>query len=169
MQEQVEEKTVSLLVSGGKFTGRKLQQAIQFLLRELERTQQRRQAGKPPPKSYQGKVSVKELTRDGDGAKNINVADEGIKLFERIARKNGVKYAVQRDTTQEFPQWRVFFKAKDEDAMIAAFRDFDTKIKARGAKAKKPSLLAALRQKIELVRNRPVDKVRNKQREGPEL
>ena len=165
MQEQVEEKTASILVRGGKFTGRMLYQAVQKLLREMEKQQQRRQAGKPPPKSYQGKVSVKELNADGKGAKSINVADERIRLFERIARRKGVKYAVERDTSQEFPQWRVYFKAPDEDAMMAAFLEFDKKVKAIGAKAKKPSMLAELRKNKEIVKDRPVDVVRSKKRE----
>jgi hypothetical protein len=169
LQEQVEEKTVSLVVRGGKSAGRALHGAIRFLLRELEKSKQRRQAGKPPPESYQGKVTVKEINADGKGAKTINVADEGIATFERIARKKGVKYAIEKDTTQEFPQWRIYFKAPDEDAMIAAFNEYDKKIKAKGPKVKKPSLLAALRKNIKLVRERPDDKIRNKQREGPEL
>lgn len=164
MQEQVNEKTMSLVIRGGKLTADTLARAMRKFLADMER---QKQLGKKP-KSYQGKQSVKQLVKQGVGVGNVELSEKAnIKGFERVARKYGVDYALKKDTSEEPTKWIIFFKSRDEDAITTAMREFSTKVisKSKG----KPSLLATLRKNIELVRNRAVDKVRNKQHEGPEL
>lgn len=163
MQEQVNEKTMSLIFRGTKFTGRMLEKALNKLLADMKRQKQKGAA----PKSYKGKQSVKELVKQGAGVINIEIADEGLKRFEGIARKYGVDFAIKKDVSETPPKWLVFFKARDEHAMTAAFNEYTSKSITRGPK--KPSLLSALRKNVELIKNQVVDKVRNKRREGPEL
>ena len=83
---------------------------------------------------------------------NIEITDSNIKSFERVARKYGVDYALKKDTTREIPRYLVFFKARDADALTAAFKEFTGKSLKR---EKRPSVLAQLRKFKELLQNSP--------------
>lgn len=58
---------------------------------------------------------------------NIEITDGNIKSFERVARKYGVDYALKKDTSGERPRYLVFFKARDADALTAAFKEYTAK------------------------------------------
>ena len=45
----------------------------------------------------EGKQSVKTLIRQGQGVSSIPLADEGLKDFQKIAKKYGVDFAVVKD------------------------------------------------------------------------
>lgn len=60
MQEEVEQKTVALVISTGKLTGRELKKAIVKLLVHLKDK-------KSHPNIPQGKQSVKQLAKQGQG------------------------------------------------------------------------------------------------------
>ena len=55
---------------------------------------------------------------------NIDVSQTDIKGFEVYARKYGIDYAVRKDISEDPPKYLVFFKAKDADAMTAAFNEY---------------------------------------------
>ena len=59
-----------------------------------------------------GKQSVKTLIRQGQGVSSIPLADEGLKDFQKIAKKYGVDFAVVKDKEASPPEYTVFFKAK---------------------------------------------------------
>lgn len=118
MQEDIDHRAVTLVISTAKLTGRTLKSAIsKYLAHRKQKTRDR----------PMGKQTVKELVGQGQGVTNIEIAEENIKSFERIARKYGVDYAVKRDTTGERPRYLVFFKAKDSDALTAAFKEYTAK------------------------------------------
>ena len=71
-----------------------------------------------------GKMSVKKLVGQGMGASSIEVTDNNIKSFERVARKYNVDFAVKKDKTVEPPKYMVFFKGKDADVITQAFKEF---------------------------------------------
>lgn len=71
-----------------------------------------------------GKIPVKKLVGQGEGAKSIEVTDSNIKSFERVARKYNVDFAVKRDKTTEQPKYLVFFKGRDADVIAQAFKEF---------------------------------------------
>ena len=71
-----------------------------------------------------GKQTVKELVGQNQGVANIEINDKNIKDFERVARKYGVDYAVKKDRTTSPPKYLVFFKARDGDALTAAFKEY---------------------------------------------
>ena len=71
-----------------------------------------------------GKQSVKTLIRQGQGVSSIPLADEGLKDFQKIAKKYGVDFAVVKDKEASPPVYTVFFKAKDVDVMTAAFKEY---------------------------------------------
>lgn len=134
---------------------------VKRLLREMEKQKNM------PPKAIRGKQSVKQLIGQGAGVQSFEVADKKIKDFEKYARKYGVDFAVKKDTTQNPPRWLVFFKARDSDALTAAFNEYLANSMKRSTQ-KKPSILAALHKLKELVQSQIIDKVKNKDK-GREL
>lgn len=138
MQEEVESRTLTLAVNGTKFTGRMLKAAV---ARFMAYQKNRRAA-----KAYvhpKGKQTVKQLTRQGQGVNTMEIADENLRQFERIARKYGVDYAVRRDKDAEPPRFLLFFKGRDADAITAAFKEF---LSAKERKSERPSVLQKLRE-----------------------
>ena len=156
MQEEIENRTVALAISTGKLTGRTLQVAIRKLLAEMKKNSD------SPPEISHGKQSIKKLVKQGAGVSNIEVTDSNIKSFERVARKYGVDFALKKDRSGNKPKYLVFFKARDADALTAAFTEFSSKIIKRETR---PSVLAQLAKFKELVRANVIDKVRNKDKE----
>jgi hypothetical protein len=112
-----------------------------------------------------GKQSVKELVGQNQGVSNIEINDRNIKDFERVARKYGVDYAVKKDRTTAPPKYLVFFKARDADALTAAFDEY-----SRQALQKKDrsSIVQKLRSMNPLAKSIGKDKVRHKDK-GLEL
>ena len=112
-----------------------------------------------------GKQSVKELVGQNQGVSNIEVSEKNIKSFDRIARKYGVDYAIKKDKTGDIPKYLVFFKARDADALTAAFTEYTAKTIKR---EERPSLIQQLRKMKELAPELKPAKVRNKDK-GLEL
>ena len=161
MQEEVENRTVTLIVSTTKFTGRMLKDAIaKYLAHQKNKKQQKQRDGPVVP---HGKQTVKQLVGQNQGVTNIELEDPSSKEFERIARKYGVDYAIKKDRSSTPPKYLIFFKAKDSDALTAAFTEYTQK-KVR--KAERPSVLEKLRKFKELVVS-SLD--RNKRRERERL
>ena len=156
MQEEIENRTVALAISTGKLTGRALQVAIRKLLAEMKKSRD------SPPEIPHGKQSVKQLVKQGAGVSNIEVTNSNIKSFERVARKYGVDFALKKDRSGNKPKYLVFFKARDADALTAAFTEFSSKIIKREAR---PSVLAQLAKFKALVKANVIDKARNKDKE----
>ena len=138
MQEEVESRTLTLAVNGTKFTGRMLKAAVAKFM-AYRRSHKAAKACVHP----KGKQTVKQLARQGQGVNTMEIADENLRQFERIARKYGVDYAVRRDTSADTPRFLVFFKARDADAISAAFKEF---LSAKERKSERPSLLQKLRE-----------------------
>ena len=163
MQEEVENRTVTLTISGARLTGRTLKWAIRQLLNSHSKSKAKKvQAKAVMPK---GKQSVKELVGQNQGVQNIEINDKNIKDFDRVARKYGIDYAVKRDTTEAIPKYLVFFKARDGDALNAAFREYSA---VTAKKKERPSVIQRLRQINPLEKVAKKDKVRNKDK-GLEL
>lgn len=136
VQEDVRDKSVAFVIhagrDGGKLTVELLKQAIR---------QYQKQAGRP----RHGKQSIKSLVGQGAGVQNIEITDKNIRSFEHTARKYGVDYAVKKDVS--CGKYLVFFKARDADALNAAFADYTAETLKR--QKKKPSVrkqLAGFRQ-----------------------
>ncbi len=109
-----------------------------------------------------GKQTVKQLVGQGKGVTNIEVTDSNIKSFERVARKYGVDFAVNKDNLQHPPKYLVFFKAPDTDAMTAAFKEFTAKAVKR---KEKPSILAKLQGFRELINQSLHSKTKTRKQE----
>ena len=136
MQEEVENRTVSLAIRSSKLTADVLKKAITKYLAYRKEKSKAKAVMKPT-----GKQTVKELIGQNQGVSNIEITEKNIKGFDRVAGKYGVDYAVKKDTSGEIPKYLVFFKARDADALTAAFTEFASKEKNR----EKPSVIKHLR------------------------
>lgn len=107
------------------------------------------------PEKPSGKQTVRQLIGQNQGVSNIEITNSNIKGFERIARKYGVDFAVKKDRSVSPPKYFVFFKARDADALTAAFKEYTAYELKRAAKAQnRPSVLAhlqALKAKVQAI------------------
>lgn len=154
VQEDVNQKTVAISVKATKLTGRLLAKAIAAALRKM------RQARDSP----HGKQTVKQLAQQNAGMQSIEVTEDNIGSFEKYARKYGVDFALKKDGDTP-PKWLVFFKARDADALTAAFTEFSRDTLKR---ANRPSVLEAMRSFKELIQHKAPHRSKVRERSGPE-
>lgn len=155
MQEEVENKTLTLAINGSKLTGRMFKSAISKYLAHRREVKQQKRRSRDSPVIPHGKQTVKQLIGQDQGVSNIEINDPTIKDFERIARKYGVDYAIKRDRSSDPPRFLIFFKSRDADALTAAFNEYaGNKVK----KASRPSVLQRLDHFKELVKNTVVNR-----------
>ena len=165
MQEEVENRTLTLIVSGTKFTGRLFKAAISKYMAHRREKKLEKQRSRDSPVTPKGKQTVKQLIGQNQGVSNIEINDPSIRDFERIARKYGVDYAVKKDRSASQPKYLIFFKARDADALTAAFTEYTGKKVKKAEKTERPSVLAKLAQFKELLKNTVVDRSRRKELE----
>lgn len=154
MQEEVENRTVTLAISTTRMTANVLKSAVSKYLAY------RKEKSREGPVKPCGKQSVKQLVGQDQGVSNIEITDKNIKDFERIARKYGVDFALKKDKTGDIPKYLVFFKARDGDALTAAFKEYTAKT---DHKKEKPSVLKTLRRFKEMAAGIDTPKVRKKE------
>ena len=123
MQEEVNEKTISLCIKGGKITAQILKAALIKMLAEMDKKKQRGKGEKSQCKKT-GRQSIKSLQQSGAQLTNIVVTDNNIKSFDRVARKYGIDYSLKKAEKEGKTEYLVFFKAKDVDVMTAAFKEY---------------------------------------------
>ena len=158
MQDEVRDKSVALSIKVGKTGGKLTTDLLKWAIRRyLDQSHN--------PKIHHGKQTVKQLVQQGAGVQNIEITDKNIKSFERVARKYGVDFALKKDPSEG--KYLVFFKARDADALNAAFAEYTAKTLNRDQK--KPSLLAQLSHFKEVVKNMVQETVKNRDRGGHEL
>lgn len=165
MQEEIENRSVTLVISATKLTGRVLKSAIAKYMAHCKEKKQ--QKARDAPVKPTGKQSVKQLIGQNQGVSNIEITDSNIKSFERVARKYGVDFAVKKDRSVSPPKYLVFFKARDADALTAAFTEYTAK-EVKHANKDKPSVLEQLRKLKAKVLSLAPDKSRHKEK-GLEL
>lgn len=153
MHEEVSDKTVNLAVRTGKVTARTLVQALKAYIRHRRNKSANKKIEKNTP--VEGKQSVKELIKQGQGVSSAEIGDEGIKDFKRIANKYGVDFAIVKDKAKEPPVYTVFFKAKDADAITQVLKEYSAKQIKRKKTATRPSVLQKLKKFKEIVAKTP--------------
>ena len=148
MQEDIDSRTLTLIINSGKLTERVLKQAIvkSFGL-VRQRTAQPR-----------GKMTVKKLAAQNKGMQSIEITDANIGSFNRVARKYGIDFAPFKVKGEE--RWLVFFKAPDTDAMTAAFQEYTSRELNR---SKRPSVREKLRQLQATITNPIKSRVKHKE------
>jgi hypothetical protein len=156
IQEELENKSVSLSVKASKVTAKLLAEAMKTVYREMKK-----------PREKAGKMSFKQLSKGG-ALSEVDVTNDNIKSFDPVARKYGIRYSLQKDASSEPPLWRVYFRAKDADSMTAAFKEFSDSILS-GKNKDKPSVKETMHNLREKVANAVRDITRKLTRKGPEL
>ena len=157
MQDEVRDKSVAFVISIGKTGGRLTADLLRAAMRRyLEQSRH--------PQAHHGKQTVKQLVEQGAGVQNIEITDKNIKSFERVARKYGVDFALKKDPAQG--RYLVFFKARDADALNAAFAEYTAKTlnRQRG----KPSIKKQLSHFKQLVAGQSVDREKHRGKGGIE-
>ena len=143
MQEEIENRTVTLIISAVKLTARELKAGMDKYL--SEKKSKAMEKARAAPEKPSGKQTVRQLIGQNQGVSNIEITNSNIKGFKRIARKYGVDFAVKKDRSVSPPKYFVFFKARDADALTAAFKEYTAYELKRAAKAQnRPSVLAHL-------------------------
>ena len=140
MQEEVENRTLTLVVSGTKFTGRMFKAAISKYMAHRKEKKLQKQRSRDAPVKPQGKQTVKQLIGQNQGVSNIEITDSNIKAFESTAKKYNIDFSLKK-VKGEQTRYLVFFKGRDADVMTAAFQEFSAKKLNR---EKKPSIRKAL-------------------------
>ena len=117
MQEEIENKSVTLIINTSKLTARTLTTAFMKFLRYSKGKLKDRHDVKP-----QGKQSVKKLIAQNQGVEKTELADRAeVKTFDHIARQYGVDYAIKKGVSPEGKQrYILFFKARDRSAIDQA-------------------------------------------------
>ena len=126
MQEDIEHRSITLIVNSAKFSGRMLKSAIRAYMGYRKEKHREHKAQKQAKGNVvqHGKMTVKQLAEQNQGMSSFEMQkDDGIKQFERVCRKYGVDYAV-RQVKGDKPKYIIFFKGRDQDAIKAAFTEF---------------------------------------------
>lgn len=169
MQDEVNEKTVSLCIRCGKVTANLLKAAMKKALTKMEQEKQKLQGQKQPKqdkkdKTYKGKQSMDKLMKQNVQLSNIEITDGNIKSFERVAKKYSIDFSLKKNVNADPPRYYVFFKARDADVMTAAFKEYTGQSLN---KDKKPSVRKKLQQAISksLKKHRELEKTKGKEKE----
>ena len=110
MQEEVENRTINLAISTTRLTARSIIAGIRKYLQHREKVKARKRTRDT---AVHGKQSVKQLLGQNQGATNVEIDKDGIRDFERLARKYGVDFAVRKDKSVDPPRYLVFVRSKD--------------------------------------------------------
>ncbi len=163
LQEEVENRTVNLMITTTKLTARaiisgfrKFEEIHKKLNAEHKAKKEARKKEKPV-----GKQTVKQLIGQNQGVTSIDIAKTDLKGFEKYARMYGVDYAITKDKSGIVPKYMCFFKARDADAMTAAFNSYSAEALR---KEKRPSVRKQLAKFRGYVKTLPV-KARSKDKE----
>lgn len=160
MQEEIENRTVNLAISTTKLTARGIIRLAAKGLAYIKRKSREAALKNAKP---DGRQTIQQLIGQNQGVTNIDISQTDLKGFEKYARKYGVDYAITKDKSVFPPKYLVFFKARDADAMTAAFNAYSAEVLA---KSKRPSTLSKLHKLIDAVKSIPTKVTsRDKQRE----
>ena len=160
MQEEIENRTVNLAISTTKLTARGI---IRLAAKGLAYIKRKSREAALKNEKPDGRQTIQQLIGQNQGVTNIDISQTDLKGFEKYARKYGVDYAITKDKSVFPPKFLVFFKARDADAMTAAFNAYSAEVLA---KSKRPSTLSKLHKLIDAVKSIPTKVTsRDKQRE----
>lgn len=156
VNREVTNKTTALVFRASKLTGDTLAKAMKAYLNH------RKQASQGEP--VHGKMKVSELVGQGQGASSIEVTDNNIRSFEKVAKKYNVDFAVKKDKTVDPPKYMVFFKSKDTDVISRAFKEFVKVNEKQKSKVSVRQKLKTFKKTIAQNKNRERTRDKNKNR-----
>lgn len=160
MQEEVENRTLTLTVNATKFTGRVLKAAISKYLAHRKNKKLQKSRDRPDEVKSYGRVSKEELEKQFGDMKQIDLSDKRLASFDRVAREYKVQYAVYKTARG---QYQIFFKAPNEASMNAAFQKYSrNRLKKE---QRRESVLGKLRKFKELVKAPVLNREKRREQE----
>ena len=123
MQDEVNERTVALSISGGRMSAEAMAGAMRAYLDHRSRSKTARQPSEP-----QGLTTMRKLSRSGAQLEAATLEQGHVAGFAHIAARYQVGYSLMRDRTSDDGRWIIFFKAKDAAGIEAAFKDYSAKV-----------------------------------------
>ena len=147
MQEEVENRTLTLVVSGTKFTGRLFKAAITKYLAHRKEKKLQKQKSRDTPVIPHGKQTVRQLM--GHGAATNSIEVESPKDFDRVARRWNVDYAFYKTGPDKY---LLFFKSGQADAITACFSEYSRRVMKRSKSRRVPIREQLKRATAELAR-----------------
>ena len=158
MQEDIENRSLTLMINSSKLTARTLATAFTKFLRYSRNKVKEHHDVKP-----QGKQTIKELIAQNQGVEKTELADkEEVKTFDRIAKQYGVDYAIKKGISPEDKQrYILFFKARDRSAIDQAMSAYAADYMKKH-KREHPPIEAVLDPLKEMMPGRKKERVREK-------
>ena len=140
LQEEVENRTVSFVVSTSKMSLRVILAAIRRVLHARGYRVQQKKSAKRQIKTRvkavkkeekvrrkndgpRGKQTVRQLMRHSNGLKKMTVEAREMRDFEKILKKYGVDYSFVMDVTSPTPKYLFFFKARDAEILNDVYKE----------------------------------------------
>jgi hypothetical protein len=159
MQDEINEKSLTLGARIGKTTAVELKRAIDQLLVQLksETGKTVKHISGKDGEIKHGKQTMKQLAKHNAGLSSIELKDPNLRLLYQTMKENGVDFAPVKDGKGKVT---LFFKGRDADALTHAFSQYTQKVTML---EKKPSIrgtLAAMKQAAQTL-NVGRDKVKN--------
>lgn len=191
MQEEVDEKTVALMINGGRISADILKSALSKLLQQIDeknriteetkkektkaaqaKKEAKKEAGKAAKKAAReakkneprpGRKTLNSMMKEGGQLTKIEITGNNIQSFEKVARKYSIDYSLMKDGSANPPKYLVFFRAKDVDVMTTAFREYTGGLLNQPRKA---SIRKRLQRAISrTAKHRELEKTRQKTRQ----
>ncbi|MBC8577281.1 PcfB family protein [Oscillospiraceae bacterium BX1] len=143
MDEDVSRRTIAVYVKTGKLTARALAYALGAAARQIRKAQR---AGQAP----HGKQSARKLMRHGGDTSGMELPGD-TRLFDRVARRWGVDYAIR---PVQKGKYLLLFKANQADAITGCFSEYSQRMLNRG-KGRRLPMREQLKQAQEQARRQP--------------
>jgi hypothetical protein len=159
MQEEINEKSMSLGARVAEITAEELKKAVDKLTAALKSEAGKTMGaitGKASDIKH-GKQTMRSLAKHNAGLSSIELKDPNLRLLNKIMRQNGVDFSPVKDGKGRYT---LFFKGRDADALTHAFSQYTKRVTERAAKPSIGATLAAMKQAAKaLAESR--DKVKN--------
>lgn len=160
MEEEVNQRVATMIVSTSKMSVGVLARAMQrFLANEHQALNQHALERQNAKAQEHGKMKFKDLMAQNAGAESMDIKTSNLRTFDKVARKYNIDYAIKKDATVDPPRYFIFFKPRDREAMLLAFKEFMEK---NDQKQKKKSMKQKLREYEEL--RKKINKQRSKEK-----
>lgn len=139
IDEEVSRSSIAITVRASKLTARGLAYVLGAAARQICKAQ-----------APQGKQSARRLMRHGGDTSGMELPGDP-RLFDRVARRWGVDYAIR---PVEKGKYLLLFKAKQADAITGCFQEYSRRVLNRGKDRRVP-IREQLKRAQALVRRQP--------------
>ena len=159
-------EVATMMFKASKLTAEAFAQAMKKYINEIETGKENKKAIKQRnvEASKHGKMTLKELMDQNQGATSIEIPRDGVGDFVGIAKKHHVDFAIKKDKLSDPPTYMCFFKAKDMDVIKDSFKEF---VKQQELKKNGPSFhksLENVRDEMKKQKTKIKEKVKQRQK-----